>query len=83
MYRFFEQKDAFAENGLILNNENTHHILNVLRMREDELFEVVIDGQVYLTRIKDKIDKSLSVDIVELYEDKKWNIQRISFTFFK
>lgn len=69
MYRFFEQENALKSDSLYLNSENTHHILNVLRMREDELFEVVIDKKVYLGNFTKKEGESLVVNVKDIYED--------------
>lgn len=48
MYRFFE--DISARNGdyIYLSNKNSHHLFKVLRVEEDEKFEIVIDGNIFM-----------------------------------
>lgn len=59
MHRFFEYHSSLIEDKIYLQNNNVHH-LNVLRISEDEEFEVVIDGIVYLVKIE-SLDKSSTI----------------------
>ena len=50
---------------LDISNKDKHHIINVMRMKKDDLIEIVYDNKVYLSKIK-KIDKSdLEYEITE------------------
>ena len=49
MQRYFA-KDYKDE--LILENSDIHHIKNVMRMRENDLIEVVYDNKLYICSIK-------------------------------
>lgn len=68
MYRFFEETKQIIENKIILSKENSHHIQNVLRMRDDEDFEVVLDDKVHLVNIYQRDKDFLQVDIKDTYE---------------
>lgn len=46
MHRFFEDSSSIIGDKIYLNKNNSHH-LSVLRITENEKFEVVIDGVVY------------------------------------
>lgn len=49
MHRFFEIKENLVDSKIYLNKNNSKHF-NVLRIKEDENFEVVIDGIVYMVK---------------------------------
>lgn len=72
MYRFFENKSSIveAEDKIILSKENAHHITNVLRMKDDEDFEVVIDQKVYLVNICHRDKSFVEVLIKDSWMDK-------------
>lgn len=70
MYRFFESNAALHDGTIALSKENSHHMISVLRMNENEEFEIVIDQHVYLCRLEN-LDKSEAIAlIIEDYEDK-------------
>lgn len=70
MYRFFEEADNLDGDTIKLSKENTHHIVNVLRIREDEDFEVVIGDRVYLSNIYMGQNKLMVAKVKEIYGDK-------------
>lgn len=53
MHRFFEDSSSIIEYKIYLNKSNSHH-LSVLRITEDEEFEVVIDGFIYTAKISER-----------------------------
>lgn len=59
MHRFFENSENLVNDTIIISKENINHI-NVLRIDENEEFEVVIDGVLYLVKIKE-IDKNHAI----------------------
>lgn len=59
MHRFFENSENLVNDTIIISKENINHI-NVLRINENEEFEVVIDGVLYLVKIKE-IDKNHAI----------------------
>lgn len=68
MFRFFEDESSIHDNKIFLSNDNLKHI-KVLRIEEDEKFEIVIDGIVYLSKL-DKQDEMLFASIISQKEDE-------------
>lgn len=68
MYRFFEEKNSKIDNEIILNSDNLKH-LEVLRIGLNEEFEVVIDGLVYLVKIKEKFKDFAKLYIISEYNE--------------
>ena len=64
MQRYFAQ---IIDNKVILNNDDNHHLLNVLRAKIGEKIEVVSDNKLYLAEIS-KINP-LEINLVENIED--------------
>lgn len=65
MYRFYVERDAIAEEEIILTGEEVNHICNVLRMRAGE--EVVICdgmGTDYLCRLKEFTREFVTASII-------------------
>ena len=64
MQRYFALKKD--NNKFILNESDYHHIKNVMRMKDDDLIEVVFDKNLYLCKIKNnevfKVEK-IDVDV--------------------
>lgn len=69
MYRFFEKKDSISSHKIFISKENSHHIINVLRIRDDEDFEIVIDGLIYLVNIYERQKNLVKVQIKDTYRD--------------
>lgn len=70
MYRFFEDKSSLCGNKIALSKENSHHITNVLRMRDDEDFEIVIDGMVHLVNICQRDKNFIQALVKDVKEDR-------------
>ena len=64
MQRYFAH--LIDEETLALNKEDEHHLLHVMRMRKDDEIEVVIDGHLFLCRIK----STNPLDIYPVHEIK-------------
>jgi len=62
MHRFFEKSENLLDDEIIISKENIKHI-NVLRIDDNEEFEVVIDGVLYLVKLKE-IDKNHGVCVI-------------------
>lgn len=69
MFRFFEEKSSLSGNKIAISKENSHHITNVLRMRDDEDFEIVIDGFVYLVNICQRDKNFIQALIKDSWKD--------------
>ncbi|MDO5027338.1 MAG: 16S rRNA (uracil(1498)-N(3))-methyltransferase [Tissierellia bacterium] len=70
MYRFFEEKASILDGKIVLSKENSHHIRNVLRMKDDEDFELVIGKEVYLVNIFTRDKDFVQVVIKDSWQDK-------------
>ena len=70
MYRFFEDRSSLMGNKIALSKDNSHHITNVLRMRDDEDFEIVIDGKVHLVSICQRDKNFIQSVVKDVREDK-------------
>ncbi len=68
MFRFFEEESSLQENKIFLSDSNLKHI-SVLRIEEDEEFEIVIEGIVYLSKL-DKLDGVTIAKIISQKEDE-------------
>lgn len=58
---FVNKKD---NNQFELSQEDTHHIKTVMRMKLEDIVEVVFNEKVYLTKIK-KLQPLVVVEIIE------------------
>jgi RNA methyltransferase, RsmE family len=50
MQRYFSEEKT--ENNLIINSEDKHHILNVMRMKENDKIEVVYNKKLFICSLK-------------------------------
>ena len=76
MQRYFINKEF---NQIVFNNEQIHHILKVMRMKENDLLEAVLSNKCYLVKITSvdpfsyetieeiKTNPELSIDLTLLY----------------
>ena len=69
MFRFFENPSSLSGYKIALSKDNAHHITRVLRIRDDEDFEVVIEGIVYLVNISHRGKESIEAGIKDSWED--------------
>ena len=69
MFRFFENPSSLLGDKIALSKDNSHHITRVLRIRDDEDFEVVIEGIVYLVNISHRGKESIEAEIKDSWED--------------
>ena len=69
MFRFFEEASSLLDGKINISKENAHHISKVLRIKEDEDFEVLIDRKVYLVNICQKENNALQAKIKDVYMD--------------
>lgn len=72
MQRYFA-KEYKEKDKLILSSGDIHHIKNVMRMKENDLIEVVFNNKVYICRITNLESLSLEINNV-IEEDNKLNI---------
>lgn len=79
MFRFFD--DNIDNNIIILNEENSHHYLNVLRIKEDEEVEVVTNRGIFKCIFKEIKDKSIVLKIIE--EVKRENESPVKLILFQ
>lgn len=75
MHEFFIPKDNLKRNIAIIDKDDFHHLVNVLRAKEGDKIIVVVDrGEKYISRIieiKDKIAKLiLEEKVLESFEPK-------------
>lgn len=75
MYRFFEEKENILDEKIYLSKENLHH-MNVLRIEEDEQFEIVSEGVVYEVVID--TENSDTAKILNTKEDENESNIRIN-----
>ena len=80
MYRFFEDQSSVVNNQIILSKDNSHHI-KVLRIKDDEKFEVVVDGVVYLVKLLES-DKNNSTCVI-LSQKKDENESNIKINLYQ
>lgn len=73
MYRFFEEKENILEEKIYLSKENIHH-LNVLRIEENEHFEIVNEGVVYEV-VMDNEDLEIARIITKRKDQNESNIK--------
>lgn len=69
MFRFFEPPSSLRGDKISLSKDNAHHITRVLRIKDDEDFEVVIEGIVYLVNIFHRGKESIEAGIKDFWED--------------
>ncbi len=68
MHRFFENENSLNNGEIYISERNLHHI-NVLRITENEEFEVVISEIVYMVKLKE-ISKDFAIcEIISQKED--------------
>ena len=80
MYRFFEDQSSVVNNQIMLSKDNSHHI-KVLRIKDDEKFEVVVDGVVYLVKLLES-DKNNSTCVI-LSQKKDENESNIKINLYQ
>ncbi|MBP2024785.1 RsmE family RNA methyltransferase [Peptoniphilus stercorisuis] len=79
MFRFFE--DNINDESIRLNEENSHHYLNVLRIKEDEEVEVVTNDGIFKCIFKEIEDKDIILKIIE--EVKRENESPVKLILFQ
>ena len=79
MFRFFE--DNINDESIRLNEENSHHYLNVLRIKEDEEVEVVTNDGIFKCIFKEIEDKDIILKIIE--EIKRENESPVKLILFQ
>lgn len=67
MQRYFAKE--IINNNIVLENDDIHHIRNVMRMNVNDNIEVVYDGKVYLCSIEDI--KNFKISILNELASKK------------
>ncbi len=72
MHRFFE--DNIYDNKIELCKENLHHLKNVLRISEEEEFEVVVNGVIYTCRLFEGVAKVESINTFTRESSVKINL---------
>jgi len=70
MQRYFSKK--LENNKFILNNDDLYHITRVMRMKSNDLIEVVYNEEVYICKL------NISSDLVEVIIDTKKENANIS-----
>lgn len=68
MYRFFEEKSSLVQNKIYISKENIKH-MKVLRITEDEDFEIVIDKKVYLSNLSIE-EEGYIANIISVKDDE-------------
>lgn len=92
MQRYFAKEKQ--NNNFILEEKDYHHIKTVMRMKDNELIEVVFEKTLYLCRIENVKEKAIIIEEKQLEKeennDKKINIiipylkeQKLDFIFQK
>ncbi len=76
MQRYFAKEKK--ENHFILDNTDLYHIKTVMRMKENELIEVVYNGDLYICCICN-VNKNIEIKIKELVEGEENNLPKITF----
>lgn len=64
MQRYFA-----VDKGLNITNQDKHHIINVMRMKEKDKIEIVYDKKVFLCEIENISKKEVSYKIIEEKKD--------------
>lgn len=67
MQRYFgiEKQD----NNIILESGDMYHIKKVMRMKEKDKIEVVIEGKLYLCQLEDNLEKIVMIEELETSKD--------------
>ncbi|AAT75660.1 unknown protein [Mesoplasma florum L1] len=77
MFRYFVEikKD---NNFFIINNNDVHHIKNVVKLKNDEIIECVYEKEVYQTKIIDlTIENNVIVEIINKVETTISNVKKV------
>ncbi|QUY65153.1 16S rRNA (uracil(1498)-N(3))-methyltransferase [Helcococcus kunzii] len=74
MHRFFEKSENLLNDKIFLSKDNIKH-LNVLRIEENEEFEIVIDGVVFLVKLSERDRDYIDCDIIsQKFDENESNI---------
>lgn len=75
MYRFFEKIESLSSDKIYLSEKNTRHI-NVIRINSDEIFEIVIDDEIFDVQIDEFSKKNIVCKVLtkRKEEDNKLKI---------
>ena len=57
MQRYFSNKKI--NNKLFLNNEDVHHIKNVMRLKENDKIEIVFEKNVYVCKLSGELNEAI------------------------
>ncbi|ATI73947.1 RsmE family RNA methyltransferase [Mesoplasma florum] len=76
MFRYFVE--IKIDNNFIINNNDVHHIKNVVKLKKDEIIECVYEKEVYQTKIIDlTLDDTVLVEIINKIETTISNIKKV------
>ncbi|ATQ35462.1 16S ribosomal RNA methyltransferase RsmE [Mesoplasma entomophilum] len=76
MFRYFVE--IKKENNFIINNNDVHHIKNVVKLKNNEIIECVYEKEVYQTKIIDlTIENNVIVEIINKVETTISNVKKV------
>ena len=76
MQRYFA---IIKDDKVILSNDDTHHVLHVMRMKKDDQIEVVDNGACYLCQIENT--NPLSIKVLKKIDDEVEIKEKITLLF--
>ncbi|ATI73269.1 RsmE family RNA methyltransferase [Mesoplasma florum] len=76
MFRYFVE--IKKDNNFVINNNDVHHIKNVVKLKNNEIIECVYKKEVYQTKIIDlTLDDTVVVEIINKIETTISNIKKV------
>ncbi|WP_106078873.1 RsmE family RNA methyltransferase [Mesoplasma coleopterae] len=76
MFRYFVE--IKKDNNFIINNNDVHHIKNVVKLKNNEIIECVYEKEVYQTKIIDlTIENNVIVQIINKVETTISNVKKV------
>ncbi|ATZ20835.1 RsmE family RNA methyltransferase [Mesoplasma coleopterae] len=76
MFRYFVE--IKKDNNFIINNNDVHHIKNVVKLKNNEIIECVYEKEVYQTKIIDlTIENHVIVEIINKLETTISNVKKV------
>ncbi|AVN62336.1 16S rRNA methyltransferase [Mesoplasma coleopterae] len=76
MFRYFVE--IKKDNNFIINNNDVHHIKNVVKLKNNEIIECVYEKEVYQAKIIDlTIENNVIVEIINKVETTISNVKKV------